>query len=212
MNLPSPRLHLFESRTVFIRAQTVFAIELQTESLKIRAAIIIPIRVRNTINIPQRKLQQEPQNNNVQRLVRVLYKIRKPHCRQRTGSPLLIIFFAPQSPQRYSTPLTMGIVVPAVAVMADEGGAVALLAMVKRNEKWAHNEHIDSGTCVRMTSSSQPLIGQTDGRHWWEKGEPRADDDDGCMMRRQLFTTLYDVSFHGLPFGDDGNQSCCLLQ
>ncbi len=38
------------------------------------------------------------------RLVRILYKIRKPHCRQRTGSPALILLRAPQSPHRYSTP------------------------------------------------------------------------------------------------------------
>ena len=38
------------------------------------------------------------------RLVRILYKIRKPHCRQRTGSPLFILLRAPQSPHRYSTP------------------------------------------------------------------------------------------------------------
>jgi hypothetical protein len=42
------------------------------------------------------------------RLVRVLYNIRKPHCRHRTGSPPLIMFRAPQSPHRYSTPRIMG--------------------------------------------------------------------------------------------------------
>lgn len=41
-------------------------------------------------------------------LVRVLYRIRKPHWRQRTGSPPLITFFDPQSPHRYSTPRKMG--------------------------------------------------------------------------------------------------------
>ena len=43
-------------------------------------------------------------HRHLHRLVRILYNIRKPHCRQRTGSPLLILFRAPQSPQRYSTP------------------------------------------------------------------------------------------------------------
>ena len=41
--------------------------------------------------------------------VLVLYKIRKPHCLHRTGSPPLITLRAPQSPQRYSTPLKIGI-------------------------------------------------------------------------------------------------------
>ena len=41
---------------------------------------------------------------NIHLFVRILYKIRNPHWRQRTGSDALIIFFAPQSPQRYSTP------------------------------------------------------------------------------------------------------------
>ena len=47
--------------------------------------------------------------------VRVLYKILKPHWRQRTGSPPLIMFRAPQSPQRYSTPRMAGRPVPGVA-------------------------------------------------------------------------------------------------
>jgi hypothetical protein len=42
------------------------------------------------------------------RLVRILYKIRNPHCRQRTGSLALITLIAPQSPHRYSTPLING--------------------------------------------------------------------------------------------------------
>ena len=42
------------------------------------------------------------------RFVRVLYNIRKPHCRHRTGSPPLIMFLAPQSPHRYSTPRIVG--------------------------------------------------------------------------------------------------------
>ena len=50
---------------------------------------------------------------NLHRLVLVLYKIRNPHCRQRTGSSFFITFFAPQSPQRYSTPLI------AVLIVAD---------------------------------------------------------------------------------------------
>jgi len=41
---------------------------------------------------------------NVHRLVRTLYRIRNPQLRHRTGSPPLMTFLAPQSPQRYSTP------------------------------------------------------------------------------------------------------------
>ena len=40
----------------------------------------------------------------VRRFVRILYKMRNPHCLHRTGSPPFITFRAPQSPQRYSTP------------------------------------------------------------------------------------------------------------
>ena len=69
---------------------------------------------------------------NVHRLVRVLYKMRNPHCRQRTGSPPLITLRAPQSPHRYSTPRIMGMAVPPgvvpVAGVVLPGGAV--LAMI----------------------------------------------------------------------------------
>ena len=63
-------------------------------------------------------------NNNSHRLVLVLYKIRNPHWRQRTGSPPLIKFLAPQSPHRYSTPRGSGmpdgvVLVPPTAVAAD---------------------------------------------------------------------------------------------
>ena len=51
----------------------------------------------------QRKLENYV---HVHLLVLVLYKIRKPHWRHRTGSPPLITFLAPQSPHRYSTPLS----------------------------------------------------------------------------------------------------------
>jgi len=45
---------------------------------------------------------------NLHLFVLVLYKIRNPHCRHRTGSPPLITLRAPQSPHLYSTPLKMG--------------------------------------------------------------------------------------------------------
>jgi hypothetical protein len=64
----------------------------------------------------------------VHRLVRVLYRIRKPHCRHRTGSPPLMRFRAPQSPQRYSTPARInpaGTPVPE-ADAADPPGAPGL--------------------------------------------------------------------------------------
>jgi hypothetical protein len=66
----------------------------------------------------------------VHRLVRVLYRIRKPHCRHRTGSPPLMRFRAPQSPHRYSTPARInpaGTPVPeADAAAADPPGAPGL--------------------------------------------------------------------------------------
>ena len=55
------------------------------------------------------------------RFVLVLYKIRKPHCRHRTGSPPLIIFRAPQSPHLYSTPLMRGTPVPELPGSAPPG-------------------------------------------------------------------------------------------
>ena len=54
---------------------------------------------------------------NVRRFVRTLYKILNPQCRHRTGSPFLMRFRTPQSPQRYSTPLINGIA-PVVEVVA----------------------------------------------------------------------------------------------
>ena len=48
---------------------------------------------------------------NLHRFVLILYRMRKPQCRHRTGSLPLIRFRAPQSPHRYSTPeLILGIV------------------------------------------------------------------------------------------------------
>ena len=61
------------------------------------------------------------------RLVLVLYKIRNPHCRQRTGSPPLIKFRAPQSPHRYSTPRIAGI---PMAMAEDAGLGFGLAALL----------------------------------------------------------------------------------
>lgn len=61
------------------------------------------------------KLKRQ-QSYNSHLLVLVLYKILNPQCRHRTGSPLLIMFLAPQSPQRYSTPLMIGTPVVLVAI------------------------------------------------------------------------------------------------
>ena len=59
---------------------------------------------------------------NSHRLVRVLQRIRKPHCRQRTGSPPLMTLRAPQSPHRYSTPRMIGM--GAVDVASSAGVAL----------------------------------------------------------------------------------------
>jgi len=64
-------------------------------------------------------------SNCISRFVRVLYKIRNPHCRQRTGSPPLITFLAPQSPQRYSTPRIIGI--PAGVVLESASAGVDII-------------------------------------------------------------------------------------
>ena len=66
------------------------------------------------------------------RFVLVLYKIRNPHCRQRTGSPPFIKFRAPQSPHRYSTPRIIGMAEeppPPVAVGATPVAAVFIIIM-----------------------------------------------------------------------------------
>lgn len=65
--------------------------------------------------------------HNLHRFVRILYNMRNPHVRQRTGSPPFNIWIAAQSPQRYSTPVRNGIAAPPAP--ADPGapsGAVEL--------------------------------------------------------------------------------------
>eukprot|EP00568_Trieres_chinensis_P007113 CAMPEP_0183306682 /NCGR_PEP_ID=MMETSP0160_2-20130417/13524_1 /TAXON_ID=2839 ORGANISM="Odontella Sinensis, Strain Grunow 1884" /NCGR_SAMPLE_ID=MMETSP0160_2 /ASSEMBLY_ACC=CAM_ASM_000250 /LENGTH=68 /DNA_ID=CAMNT_0025470121 /DNA_START=520 /DNA_END=722 /DNA_ORIENTATION=+ len=56
--------------------------------------------------------------------------MRKPHCRQRTGSPPLITLRAPQSPQRYSTPRMMGIPEGVVAGPDPPGGTPEAMVAV----------------------------------------------------------------------------------
>lgn len=63
----------------------------------------------------------QSKKQNLHLLVLVLYKIRNPHCRHRTGSPPLMTLRAPQSPHRYSTPLIMGIAVPVVCANVPPG-------------------------------------------------------------------------------------------
>jgi len=63
-------------------------------------------------------------SNWISRFVRILYRIRKPHCLQRTGSPPLIKFLAPQSPHLYSTPR---IAVPREDDGVDPGWSMSLM-------------------------------------------------------------------------------------
>ena len=49
-------------------------------------------------------MYKKNKKRHLHRFVRTLYKMRKPHCRQRMGSPPLIMVRVPQSPHRYSTP------------------------------------------------------------------------------------------------------------
>ena len=82
----------------------------------------------------------------VHRLVLVLYKIRNPQVRHRTGSPPLIIFLDPQSPHLYSTPRMMGRPEPEAEM---EGAGVAIVETnVKRND---YKEQMESTDCSGWT-------------------------------------------------------------
>jgi len=84
--------------------------------------------------VKRQALDPPNNNNNLHRLVRILYRIRNPHCRQRTGSPALIMLRAPQSPQRYSTPRgTPTGAAAAVAVAGAPAGEDMLITIIIHN-------------------------------------------------------------------------------